>query len=129
MSPGTPLAEPELGQTPPVPTTGWLETLRWFARRRVRVRVHGESMLPVLQAGDEVLVDPTAALVIGTIVVARHPFRSDVHVVKRLAGWDNLGRAVLLGLNTKQSTDSRTIGNVPRELVIGTVTSRLPGSA
>lgn len=86
-------------------------------------------MAPVLEPGDEVLVDTRAEVRVGDIVVARHPFRTDVHVIKRLVGFDDAGRAQLQGDNPGASTDSRTLGRFAREAIIGRVSSRLPGRA
>lgn len=108
-----------------IPSTGWVETLRWLMRRRVRVRVSGPSMWPLLQSGDEVLVAPNRSLQVGDIVVARHPFRTDVHLIKRLDSWDERGHLRLLGDNPSESSDSRTLGAVAPALVVGCVTSRI----
>jgi nickel-type superoxide dismutase maturation protease len=86
-------------------------------------------MLPLLAPGDEVLVDPRASIRPGHIVVARHPYRSDLLLVKYLVAFDEAGRAQLEGLNPEESTDSRTQGNVPRALLLGKVTSRFPTHA
>lgn len=86
-------------------------------------------MLPLLSPEDEVLIDPRAAPAVGDIVVARHPHRGDLHLVKRLVGFDGAGRALLEGVNPEESTDSRTLGGVPLELLIGRVTSVLSRDA
>ncbi len=83
-------------------------------------------MVPQLADGDEVLVDIRRSVREGDIVVARHPFRSDVHLVKRLVGFDESGRGILAGDNPSQSTDSRTLGAVRRDLILGPVTAKLP---
>lgn len=116
-SPGTPPAKP-------IPRVGVVETVRWLLRRRRRFRVTGRSMWPLLEPDDEVLVRPNQAISVGDIVVTRHPHRLDVHLVKRVVGIDDVGRLRLAGENPDESTDSRTLGTVPRDLVIGTVTSR-----
>ena len=85
---------------------GWTELLQWLVRRRLRFRVSGHSMLPLLSPGDEVLVDPKAPYDIGDVLVSRHPFKRDVNLVKLLVGFDDRGRARLEGLNEKQSTDT-----------------------
>lgn len=110
----------------PLRTAGWVEFLAWLVCRRRRFRVSGESMAPLLQDADEVLVDPRAEVRVGDVVVTRHPFRRDLHLVKRLVAFDDAGRARLEGDNPAQSTDSRTLGAVPRELIVGRVSSRLP---
>ncbi len=86
-------------------------------------------MLPVLKQGDDVLVDlhsyrhrPPAP---GEIVVARHPYRADVKLIKRVVAVDLDGSVRLAGLNPAESTDSRHFGAVPVTHVLGRVTSRL----
>ena len=82
-------------------------------------------MLPILKPGDEVLCDPHGPLSVGDIVVARHPHRRDVRLIKSLTAFDAKGNAVLEGTNQAESTDSRTIGSVPPDLLVGPVTSLL----
>lgn len=82
-------------------------------------------MMPILAPDDEVLLDPRATPRVGDIVVSRHPHRLDVRLVKRLVEFDEAGRAILRGINPEESTDSRTLGGVPVELLLGRVTSRL----
>ena len=118
-SPGTPRAKP-------IELATWSELFGWLFRRRRRFRVSGRSMQPLLEPGDEVLVDPKALFEVGDVLVSRHPFKGDVHIVKVLAGFDDAGRACLRGLNDDASTDSRTLGCFPRRLILGRVTSRLP---
>ena len=81
-------------------------------------------MLPVLADHDEVLIDPHADLAAGDLVLARHPFRKDIHMIKRLVRFETGGKAHLEGLNAEQSTDSRTLGDLPTDLLLGKVTSR-----
>ena len=97
----------------------------WLLRRRLRFRVSGRSMAPVLEPNDEVLLDPRAVPRVGDIVVARHPHRVDVRLIKQIKEFDEAGRAVLAGVNPEESTDSRTLGGVPMELLVGRVTSLL----
>lgn len=86
-------------------------------------------MWPLLKPGDEILIKTNGPVKVGDIVVAKHPYRADVIWVKRLAKFDELDQAVLVGLNKAESTDSRTQGNVPRSRILGPVTSRLPRRA
>ena len=111
-----------------IPPPGWIETVCWVLRRRVRVRVSGRSMWPLLHPGDELLVAPRQAPDLGAIVVARHPFRANVHLIKRLARLDERGHLILLGDNADESTDSRTLGSIAPALVVGCVTSRIGAS-
>ena len=98
------------------------------------MRVSGESMAPLLNHGDEVLIDPNAYRPArqecrayqpqpGDIVVARHPFRKDIQIVKRVAKSSDT-HCDLQGDKPKESTDSRTLGEVPQEKIIGKVIAR-----
>jgi nickel-type superoxide dismutase maturation protease len=108
--------------------SGVRELLLWLLRRRRRFRVTGESMLPVLKPGDVVLADPLAYRHSppqpGDIVIARHPLRRDVTLIKRVSAVSEDGRCRLEGDNPAASTDSRTFGWVAAEQVRGRVTSR-----
>jgi nickel-type superoxide dismutase maturation protease len=84
--------------------------------RRLPYRIEGRSMLPALLPGDLVLADPRAlrrsAPQVGDIVVARHPFKGDVQLIKRVASIES-GRVRLSGDNPAESTDSRGLGLFP----------------
>ena len=114
--------------TPPVdaiPSANWKELFLWFVGRRRRYRVRGASMRPLLEDEDEVLVDARTSPRVGDVVVARHPFRKSVFVVKTLASFDDEGRAHLVGLDPAASTDSRSLGAFAPDLLRGRVTSAL----
>lgn len=95
-------------------------------RRLLRaVEVAGDSMLPGLRPGDWLLVRAGARPVPGDIVVARHPERPGLLIVKRAGhrsgdGWwlesDNQG--------APGRRDSWDFGNVPDALVVGRVVAR-----
>ncbi len=99
-----------------------------FLRRRALVA--GPSMEPLLHDGDTVLVDPrayrTSAPGIGDIVLARHPTRGGIEIVKRVATVLDDGRLDLRGDNAAESTDSRSLGPVSRGHLLGRVTARFP---
>ena len=85
-------------------------------------------MQPTLEPGDRVLVrrlgrKPSPRL--GSVVVTWHPQRSKLRLIKRLSRVDSNG-LWLLGDNPSESTDSRQIGAVPTNLLIGEVVGRLP---
>ncbi len=86
-------------------------------------------MAPLLNPGDEILIDPRAYRRAnprqGDIVVARHPYRTDLRLVKRVAAVLENGHCVLEGDNPAESTDSRSFGALPPQRILGRVTSRL----
>ena len=90
---------------------------------RKRYRVEGDSMLPLLKHGDQVLVDERADVEIKDIIIARHPYKKGVEMVKRIKGIDENGRYFLVGDNLEESTDSRTFGAVSVKYIIGKVIS------
>ena len=85
-------------------------------------------MQPTLEPGDRVLVrrlgrKPAPSL--GSVVVTWHPQRSELRLIKRLSRMDSTG-IWLLGDNPAEITDSRQLGAVPTNLLIGEVVGRLP---
>ena len=85
-------------------------------------------MQPTLEPGDRVLVrhlKQKAAPSLESVVVAWHPQRSGLRLIKRLKRVDSKG-LWLLGDNPAESTDSRQLGAVPANLLIGEVVGRLP---
>lgn len=111
-----------------IPAISWGEFGRWLLRQRQRVRVQGESMLPTLRPGDELLVDPRAyqhdAIQPGDIVLVRHPFRTDITPIKRVLAVLDDGRCDLRGDNPAASEDSRAYGPLPAAHIVGRVTCR-----
>ncbi len=100
------------------------ELWAWARGRRRRVVVGGRSMLPTLEPGDFVLIDPTPGLVSdGSIVVAHHPEDRGLLVVKRC-------RIVAEGLwltsdNQGEGSDSARFGPVAADAILGRVTMLL----
>ena len=85
-------------------------------------------MQPTLEPGDRVLVrrlGQKAAPSLGSVVVTWHPQRSKLRLIKRLKSVEETG-LWLLGDNPGESTDSRQLGAVPTNLLIGEVVGRLP---
>jgi len=89
-----------------------------------RYRVNGDSMLPILKDGDEVLIKPSQSYSIGDIVVARHPFQK-TPIIKRITEFSTGGKLFLSGDNPEESTDSRTFGEIPAADILGKVICRL----
>jgi nickel-type superoxide dismutase maturation protease len=100
--------------------------VRWTAPKPplLRVKVAERSMEPALRPGDWLLVRRTQRISPGQIVLARHPDRQDMLIVKRAArrvegGWwlesDNPGAGAV---------DSRRFGTVPGPLILGRVLAR-----
>ena len=82
-------------------------------------------MLPTLADGDKVLIDAKGYLAVGDVVMAQHPYKSDVKIIKRVSDIADDGRLTLTGDNPAESTDSRAFGTVSLESIIGKVTSKL----
>ncbi|MFG3050573.1 nickel-type superoxide dismutase maturation protease [Kitasatospora sp. NPDC048239] len=88
------------------------------------IDVAGDSMVPTLREGDQLVVRYGARIRPGAVVVFRHPLQQDLLVVKRAdarrpKGW------WLLSDNRPIDSDSRSYGAVPDELVLGRVLLRL----
>ncbi len=85
--------------------------LAFLTARRVVVR--GTSMLPTLAPGERVLCDRLAYRsgnpVLGDVVLARHPARPGLRMLKRVAG-ESAEEFTLLGDHPEESTDSRQLG-------------------
>ena len=106
----------------------YLELLLWLLRKRKRFRVTGLSMTPLLQPGEEILVDLHAYQKsfpqVGEIVIAAHPYYSDLHIIKRVVFVAEDGSCFLQGDNLTESSDSRSFGTIDLDKIIGRVTSR-----
>ncbi|MEM6613353.1 MAG: nickel-type superoxide dismutase maturation protease [Cyanobacteria bacterium P01_C01_bin.72] len=104
------------------------ELIMWLLRRRQRLRVVGESMLPLLCPGEEVLVDiyaySKASPKIGDVVVITHPIQKGLTIVKRITAISDRQTYFVVGDNPEASTDSRHWGTVKLASIIGRVTSK-----
>ncbi len=103
------------------------EIILWLLGKRKRMRVTGASMQPLLQSGEEILIDlnayQKAAPEIGDIIVAFHPYRLNFPVVKRIVSIKNQD-FFLQGDNTVESIDSRSYGAIKLDRIIGKVICR-----
>ncbi|MDJ0688303.1 MAG: nickel-type superoxide dismutase maturation protease [Xenococcaceae cyanobacterium MO_188.B32] len=111
-----------------LPESTYRELLLWLLRKRKRFRVTGLSMTPLLQPGEEILVDLNAYQKafprVGEIVVAAHPYYSELHIIKRVMSVAENGSCFLQGDNLAESSDSRSFGIVAIDKILGRVTSR-----
>jgi nickel-type superoxide dismutase maturation protease len=104
---------------------GWYDRLLYLLRARKAVRVSGDSMAPTLEDGDLVYIEQSVTTKIGDVVLAQHPYKQSVTMLKRITAIDENGRLELLGDNPSESTDSRTFGSVSIEYIKGKVVARL----
>ena len=92
---------------------------------RWAVRVSGDSMRPELEDDDILLVQRPRKIAVGDIVIAAHPFKKSVTMLKRVTAIDDAGRFELRGDDPDESTDSRSFGTIPIKDVRGKVVCRL----
>ena len=104
---------------------GLKELALYVLGRRTAFLIEGDSMLPTLTDGDRVLVANHVNIEVGDVVLAKHPYKMSVKIVKRISSVGDDGRLTLIGDNPDTSTDSRAFGTVSLESVIGKVTSKL----
>jgi nickel-type superoxide dismutase maturation protease len=108
-----------------LPKINWKQRLLLFVGRRRLLRVEGDSMYPTLESGDAVLIDPQAFITTGDIVVANHPYKQSIKIIKRVESIDPGGRYILKGDNPDGSTDSRTYGTIAKGDIRGKVVCRI----
>ncbi len=84
-------------------------------------RVAGNSMKPTLADGDIVLLSPSKEFRTGDIVLARHPFKQSVKILKRIESIMSNGNYFLAGDDPAESTDSRSFGAIHAKDIIGKV--------
>jgi nickel-type superoxide dismutase maturation protease len=104
------------------------EFILWLLGKRKRFRVTGNSMLPWLPPGEEILVNLSAYRQSlpqpGDLVLVTHPHRPNLAIIKRVTVVTDTNKFFLMGDNPEESTDSRFFGAVSLELILGKVTSR-----
>jgi nickel-type superoxide dismutase maturation protease len=112
-----------------LPVAGREDEIAFEQGLREIFQVAGDSMIPALKAGDLVLVNPSAELEIGDIVVARHPFKQSVRIIKRIAEILPREKYVLLSDNPTDGTDSRSFGAIPAKDILGKAEAKIKQSA
>jgi len=110
-----------------IPEANWKEKVLFYLGRRRAILVEGDSMLPGLKSGDGILINPDARIVEGDIVLAKHPFKKSIIILKRLAEIDQNGNYFLVGDNPSslESSDSRTFGAISAKHILGKAVCRL----
>ncbi|MGH9949301.1 MAG: S26 family signal peptidase [Pyrinomonadaceae bacterium] len=103
----------------------WKDRVLYFLGRRKAFLVEGDSMLPMLKSGDCVLIDPKSPISPGDIVLAEHPYKKGLKLIKRIDSVDSDGGCLLIGTNPDESSDSRTLGRFLRASIKGKVVCRL----
>ena len=87
-------------------------------------------MKPTLCSEDHVLIDPIGFAHtpprIGDVILAKHPIKANVLLVKRVASIDAAGRLFVMGDNPNASSDSRAFGSLQTDAVIGKVVGKVP---
>lgn len=108
-----------------MPVAGFYEIALVLLGSRHKYICEGKSMNPTLKDGEAVLIDRTAKIEIGDIVIAKHPVEQRSEIVKRVASINERGHYFLVGDNPADSNDSRHFGAVTKEYIKGKVVARL----
>lgn len=108
-----------------LPKANWKERLLLAIGKRQAFRVKGDSMRPTISDGDIVVIDPRSPVTVGDIVLARHPFKHSVKMLKCISAADENGRYLLTGDNPTDSTDSRSFGSVRESDILGKAVGRI----
>ncbi len=95
----------------------------------VQAKVSGDSMSPLYLDGDIIDVDTSAYTFqkpkINDDVLLEHPYQKDFYMLKRISEITPDGRFMVLGLNARQSTDSRSFGSIRQSAIIGKVIGKV----
>ena len=81
-------------------------------------------MSPTLAKGDIIVCDlwiDTQNLQVGDVIVFEHPYRKNIHAVKRIENINNASGVMVLGDNLDGSVDSRAFGEIRNERIIARV--------
>lgn len=111
-----------------LPATDFKTLILLVLGKRKRLRVAGDSMLPLLRSGNEILYAPRAYQKslpqVGDIVVTHHPQQPKLLIVKKVQEVTVVGDCFLIGYNPAASTDSRHWGLISYKQLLGKVTNR-----
>lgn len=108
-----------------LPLIDWKEKILYFLGWRQLFLVEGDSMFPGLKDGDFVMIDSYAELNVGDIVLAQHPFKQSVKIIKRIKEISPEGKYSLIGDNPSESSDSRAFGALSAKDILGKAVCRL----
>ncbi|CAN5416587.1 nickel-type superoxide dismutase maturation protease [soil metagenome] len=108
-----------------LPEADWKERILFFLGRRQGFLVEGNSMLPTLKSGDAILINPQANFETGDIVLAKHPFKQSVKILKRIGEISKDGKFFLIGDNKDESSDSRSFSAIAESEILGKAVCRL----
>ena len=103
----------------------WKERILFFLGRRQGFLVADNSMLPTLEDGDAVLINPRAKFETGDVVLANHPLKQSIKMLRRIEEISADGKFHLTGDNREESSDSHTFGSVSVDHILGKVVCRL----
>ncbi len=82
-------------------------------------------MKPMLNHGEGVLVSRSGKLEIGDVVVARHPYRTRVKIIKRIENIEEDEKFFLVSENPEEGTDSKSFGAIKKDQIVGKVVAVL----
>lgn len=118
--------------------SAWREIPAWLFGRRIRHRVTGNSMEPVLKSGDTVFINRMDHadkvshnnFQSGNLVVLSHPHQSEQLIIKQISDIRTTANAqqhatmqlFVTGMRPEASTDSRVFGWVDAIHICGKVT-------
>ena len=112
-----------------IPKLSLWKLLQWLFGRLRRYRIEGDSMMPTLNSGDEVLVKPhryVHSYQEGDCVCFYRPDNPELMCVKRIQQVFDQSSFEVVGDNKACSTDSRHFGHLPLRCLIGQVICTFP---
>lgn len=108
-----------------IPEANWKERILFFLGKRKVIFVEENAMLPPLKKGDAVLLDPTAEVEVGDIVLINHPSKQNVKMIKRIGEISKDEKFLLIGDDEGETSDSRSLSEIPKKDILGKITCRL----